>query len=147
MRSSDLMSTTLHVLTPDEPVCRAAEMMRDLDVGIVPVVEDRSDMHLVGVITDRDIAVRCVAAGNEPSQAVRDCMTTALMTTTAEADVHDLLRRMAQSQVRRVPVIDENDRLVGIVSVADVLLALGPKEPLHVERAMERISSPAYAML
>ncbi len=147
MRSSDFMSTTLHVLTPGEPVSRAAEMMRDLDVGLVPVVDDRSDMRLVGVITDRDITVRCMAAGGDAAEAVRDCMSTGLITTGPDTDVHDLLHRMAASRVRRVPVVDADDRLIGIVSIADLLLALGPKEPLHVERALEQISSPAYAGL
>lgn len=148
MRTSDCMSTELFVVTPGEPVSRAAEIMRDLDVGIVPVVDNRSDMRLVGVITDRDVTVRCVAAGGDPSRVVRDYMTASGLTTaTPNADVHDVLRRMGQAQVRRVPVVDSTDRLVGLVSTADLLIRLGAKEPLHIERTLEQISAPAFALL
>lgn len=146
MRAHDLMSTDMHVLTPGEPVQRAAELMRDVDVGFVPVVDNVVDMRLQGVITDRDIVVRCIAAGRDPSCVLRKYMTsTALQTVAPDADAHEVLGKMSDSQVRRIPVVDPDNRLVGVVSQADVLLRLGPKEPLHVTRTMERISAPEPA--
>lgn len=146
MRAHDLMSTDMHVLTPGEPVRRAAELMRDLDVGFVPVVDNPVDMRLQGVITDRDIVVRCIAEGRDPSCVLRKYMTGAgLQTVGPDADVHEVLAKMSDAQVRRIAVVDEDNRLVGVVAQADVLLRLGPKEPLHVERALEHISAPATA--
>lgn len=148
MRARDLMTTALHVVTPGESVARAAEIMRDADVGIVPVVDSARELHLRGVITDRDIAVRCVAARHNPERVVRDHMTPLpLLTVAADEDAHDVLGKMAEAQVRRVPVVDSDNRLVGVIAQADVATKLGIKEPLHVARTIERISEPAPALV
>ena len=99
-------------------VAYAAKMMRDEDVGIAPIVEgDR----LVGVLTDRDIAVRVVAEGKSPETTrVREVASTAPVTVDPEQDLDEALRLMATHQVRRLPVVEEDGRLVGVVAQADV---------------------------
>ena len=142
MHARDLMNTDLQVLTPGEPVTRAAQLMRDLDVGFLPIVNNAVEMRLQGVVTDRDIVVRCIAAGREPTCVLRKYMTSSgLQTVGPEADAHEILERMGDARVRRIPVVDEDNRVLGVVSQTDLLRRLGPTEPLHVERTLERISA------
>ena len=114
----DVMTSNPRTLAADRPVADAAKLMRDEDVGLVPVVEgDR----LVGTLTDRDIAIRVVADGRDPeSTSVREVASTDLVTIDPEQDLDEALRLMAQHQVRRIPVVEEDGRLVGVVAQADV---------------------------
>ena len=102
----------------DKPVAYAAKMMKDEDVGFAPIVEgDR----LVGTVTDRDIVVRVVAEGKDPqSVLVREIASTQIVTVDPQQDLDEALRLMAQHQVRRLPVVEEDGRLVGILAQADV---------------------------
>src|ERR671932_1691400 len=102
----------------DKSVAYAAKMMRDEDVGLAPVVEgDR----LIGTVTDRDIAIRVVAEGKDPeSTTVRDIASTKLVTIDPQQNLDEALRLMASHQVRRLPVVEEDGKLVGIVAQADV---------------------------
>lgn len=102
----------------DKSVAYAAKMMRDEDVGIAPIVEgDR----LVGVLTDRDIAVRVVAEGRDPEQTkVTEVASRDVVTLDPQQDLDEALRLMARNQVRRLPVVEEDGRLVGVVAQADV---------------------------
>src|SRR6185312_11136781 len=103
---------------PDAPVVEAAKLMQQEDVGIAPVVEGG---RLVGTITDRDIAVRVVAEGKDPrSTKVRDVASQELVTVDPQQDLDEALRLMAKHQVRRLPVVEEDGELVGIVAQADV---------------------------
>lgn len=146
MRARDIMTANPTVVTPDELVARAAEIMHELDVGIVPVVGDRSRMALEGVLTDRDIVVRCVARRHGTTCRVRDHMTSDHLDTVApEADVAAVIAKMERDRVRRIPVVGEGNRLVGIIAQADLAVKLGPKEPLQVEHMLERVSEPAHA--
>lgn len=141
MQTREIMTRSVEVTTPDEPIARAAELMRDRDVGLIPVVSDRDTMHLEGVITDRDIAVRCVAERHAPGCRVADHMTRGTLDTVApESDVHEVIAKMERDQVRRIPVVERGDRLVGIVAQADLATQLGPKEPQQIEELVERIS-------
>lgn len=143
MKAREIMTRDPQVVTADDPVSRAAEIMRDIDVGIVPVVDDRSSMRLRGVITDRDIAVRHVAERHQQDCRVGDHMTGGrLDTVDPDADAHEVTERMRRDQVRRIPVV-EGDRLVGIIAQADVAVGLGPREPQEVEQTLEQISKPA----
>ena len=102
----------------DKPVSYAAKMMRDENVGFAPIVEgDR----IVGTVTDRDVAVKVVAEGRDPeSTIVRDIASTNIVTVDPRQDLHEALRLMAQNQVRRLPVVEEDGKLVGVVAQADV---------------------------
>jgi CBS domain-containing protein len=114
----DVMTSNPRTVEARAPVIEAATLMRDEDVGIVPIVEgDR----LVGTITDRDIAIRLVAEGKDlQTTTVREIASTQLVTIDPDQDLEEALRLMAQHQVRRLPVVEEDGRLVGIVAQADV---------------------------
>ena len=119
----DLMTTNPQTVEPATPIVEVARVMRDADVGPVPVVEgDR----LVGLITDRDIVVRVVADGNDPSSTtVGEIMSTDLVTVDPDQPLDEALRLMAAHQVRRLPVTEEDGRPVGIVAQADIARELG----------------------
>jgi CBS domain-containing protein len=137
------MSTQLYVATWDEPVSVAAALMRDKEVGIIPLVNDRSSMRLVGVITDRDLAVRCVARRHDGSCTISDHMTWSdLVTAHPDEDPADIMERMEHAKIRRVPVV-EDGRLVGIIAQADIATKLGRSDPAGVEQLVERISRAA----
>jgi CBS domain-containing protein len=114
----DLMTSNPSTIEPDKTVADAAKLMRDEDVGLIPIVEGEK---LAGTITDRDIAIRVVAEGKDPqSSTVRDVMTSRLVTVDPDQDLDEALRLMAEHQVRRLPVVEEDGKLVGIVSQADI---------------------------
>jgi len=114
----DLMTSNPHSLDSGSSAVEAARIMRDEDTGIVPIVEgDR----LVGTVTDRDITVRVVAEGKDPSSAtVGEISSRELVTIDPQQGLDEALRLMARHQVRRLPVVEEDGKLVGIVSQADV---------------------------
>ena len=141
MRARDLMTANPQVVTTDEPVSHAARIMRDLNVGCVPVVDDRAHLHPSGVLTDRDLVVRCLTERHQGDCRVGDHMTTgALATVTPDADALEVITLMERHQVRRV-LVTENGRLVGIIAQADLALKDGPMEPLVVEHVLERVSA------
>src|SRR5690606_22527349 len=101
MKARDLMTSNPEFVTPDDSIDRAAQIMRDVDVGIVPVVDNASDRRLQGVITDRDIAIRHVAEGHHEQCRVADHMTRELDTVNPDADGHEVLRLMEREKIRR----------------------------------------------
>src|SRR5437763_15196187 len=114
----DLMTKNPCAIDADKPIAYAAKMMRDEDVGLAPIVEGEK---LIGTLTDRDIAIRVVAEGKDPDRTkTRDVATTRLVTVDPQQDLDEALRLMAQHQVRRLPVVEEDGRLVGVVAQADV---------------------------
>jgi CBS domain-containing protein len=117
-RISELMSPNPCAIEADKPVAYAARMMKDEDVGLAPIVQgDR----LVGTLTDRDIVMRVVAEGKDPeSTSVREVASTDLVTIDPQQDLGEALQLMARNQVRRLPVVEEDGRLVGVVAQADV---------------------------
>jgi CBS domain-containing protein len=117
-RIGDLMTDSPKTVSADQSVVDASRAMRDDDVGLVPVVEGE---RLVGTVTDRDIAIRVVAEERDPrSTTVRDIASTDLVTVDPDQDLDEALRLMAEHQVRRLPVVEEDGKLVGIVAQADV---------------------------
>jgi CBS domain-containing protein len=119
MKVSDVMTSDVQTVRPDESAQQAASFMLSADAGSIPVVDgDR----LVGMITDRDIAVRGIAKGYGPETLVRDLMTDDLVVVRTDDDLEQVASRMSEAQVRRLPVIDENERLCGIVSLGDLAL-------------------------
>jgi len=131
----EVMTSKVCSIDADKPVAYAAKMMRDEDVGLAPIVEgDR----LVGTLTDRDIAIRVVAESRDPeSTQVRDVASTDLVTIDPQQDLDEALRLMAQHQVRRLPVVEEDGRLVGVVAQADVAREADERQTGEV---VERIS-------
>ena len=113
-----LMTDNPCAIDAEKPVAHTAKMMRDETVGLAPIVEgDR----LIGTLTDRDIAVRVVAEGRDPeATAVREVASTDLVTIDPEQELDEALRLMAEHQVRRLPVVEEDGRLVGVVAQADI---------------------------
>lgn len=142
MTARTLMTPNPVVVTGEDSIRRAAQVMRDRDVGMVPVVDDRAHMHLRGVITDRDIAIRCAAEHHAGGCRVEQHMSWGHLTTVpAEASAGEVIRLMERDQIRRV-LVTEGGRLVGVVAQADLVLKAGPLEPLRVEAMLERVSAP-----
>lgn len=141
MKARDIMtSDRLESVTRQDSLTRAAQIMRDSDIGAVPVVEDRDSMRLVGIITDRDIAVRHVAEDNRQDCTVGDHMSSGrLHTASPDDDLDSVMRTMKASQIRRVPIV-ENDRMVGIIAQADIATEHGDDE--DTGEVVERISEP-----
>ena len=144
MRAREIMTPRPEVVTPTDSTQRAATIMRDMDVGFVPVVDDRSHMNLQGVITDRDIAIRHVAEGHSKQCKVQAHMTAdGIQTVGPDDDVSRVMEVMRRSQVRRVPVVD-NGCLVGVIAQADVAEEQASSRPEDVARTVEEISEPAH---
>ena len=143
MRVQEIMTKDPSCVTANATVREAAQLMRTEDVGIVPVVEQGADRKLVGVVTDRDIAIRCVADGRDGASCrVSDVMSGDTLTTCRpNDDVETVMETMGREQVRRIPIIDERGALVGIVSQADV--ARKAKNDDRVGDTVERISRPS----
>jgi CBS domain-containing protein len=115
---TEAMTADPCAIDADKSVAYAAKMMKDEDVGLAPIVEGQ---QLIGTVTDRDIVVRVVAAGKDPqSTSVREIASTDLVTVDPQQDFDEALRLMAQHQIRRLPVVEEDGRLVGVVAQADV---------------------------
>ncbi len=134
-RVEDIMSTGVTVVSPDQPLREAAQLMADLDIGSLPVCDgDR----LLGILTDRDIAVRAVAAGRGVDTPVQDVMSGDVLCVASDQPVEDVMRDMASAQVRRIPVVDSDHRLVGIVSLGDLALV----EQENVDRTLREVSKP-----
>jgi CBS domain-containing protein len=114
----DVMTSNPCTIDADKSVAYAAKMMREEDVGLAPIVEDD---RLVGMLTDRDITIRVVADGRDPEQVrVKEVASSQLVTVNPQQDLDEALRIMAKHQVRRLPVIEEGGRLVGVVAQADI---------------------------
>ncbi len=113
----DFMTTSIETVSPEQTAMDAAAFMLSTDTGSIPVCDGDK---VIGMITDRDIAVRGVAAGKGPECSVRDLMTNNIVCARDSDDVDTVAQRMADSQVRRLPVIDSSDKLVGMVSLGDL---------------------------
>lgn len=137
-QAKDVMTQSPTVVTVDAPVQEAARLMQREDTGVLPVVESQGARRVVGVITDRDIALRVVAEGRT-SATVRDAMSTGVRTCKANDDLKAVMQVMANEQVRRVPIVDERGELVGIVSQADIVLE---GDDRRAEQTIEQISQP-----
>lgn len=134
---ADLMTRNVQVIGPDEPIQRAAQLMDELNVGALPVCD--GDL-LLGMITDRDITVRATAAGLLPTQTrVADAMSDQVHWCDEGDQASEVLQRMGESQIRRVPVLNKRMVLVGIVSLGD----LATRGNADVETALRDISEPS----
>ena len=119
MRVSEAMTREVRIATPGQSIRDVAKIMADIDAGAVPVGEND---RLVGMITDRDIAIRAVAEGKGPDTPVREVMSTEVKYVFDDDDLEHVAKNMGDIQVRRLPVVNRDKRLVGIVSLGDVAL-------------------------
>jgi CBS domain-containing protein len=134
MKARDVMKTHPSVVTPDDPISKAARILRDRNIGMLPVIDNLRDRSLQGVLTDRDIVVRCTAEGHDSKCRVRDHMTTgSLKCVELDTDVSDVAAKMEGFQVRRLPVLGENGELVGVVAHQDLLARLRHGAPRLAE--------------
>ena len=136
MRVSEIMSRDVRVASPRQSIQEAAAIMAEIDAGIVPVGEND---HLVGMITDRDIAVRAVAKGKGPETSIDDVMTRDVKYCYEDEDSEHVLDNLGALQLRRVPVVSRDKRLVGIVSLGDLA---NQSANGHAGAALAEISRP-----
>ena len=146
MRAKDIMTKDPQCCRPEETARRAAEVMRDFDCGVIPVIDE--SRRLVGVITDRDLAIRGIAVGKGPDTRLSELMTPNARTCGADDDLRDVERKMAELQIRRIPIIDAGGRCLGIISQADIARAAGNGDngvsEEEIARVVEQISEPAH---
>ena len=136
MKISNVMTRDVQTVTPEQTAQEAAAFMLSADAGSIPVTDgDR----LIGMITDRDIAVRGVAKGHGPDTPVRELMSSGLICAREDDNVDEVASRMAEAQVRRLPVVDDQNRLCGIVSLGDLSRET---EGEHAHQALEGVSQP-----
>ena len=136
MKISEVMTRDVQTIQPDQTAQEAARFMLSADAGSIPVTEGE---RLIGMITDRDIAVRGVAEGRGPDTLVRDLMTDGIVCAGVDEDVDAVAQKMSDAQVRRLPVVDEQQKLCGIVSLGD-LARESEGEAAH--EALEGVSQP-----
>ena len=143
-KCSEVMTRDPVCVEPDESVTHAAQIMRQEDVGSLPVVESHSSRRLIGIITDRDIVVKVIAEGRGVEHAaVRAAMTANPASCGENDDLEDAVRVMAQRQVRRMPVVDAQGRLSGIIAQADVATRVNRDN--KTGELVEAISDPGTA--
>ena len=136
---SEIMSCDVQVIGPEESLQRAAQLMDQLNVGALPVCDGK---RLLGMVTDRDITVRGTAAGLAPQAGcVSDVMSSELQWCTEDQDSEEVMRVMSEAQVRRLPVINVDRELVGIISLGD----LATRTAEHVDDVVRSISTPSQA--
>jgi CBS domain-containing protein len=137
MKVSEIMSSDVQVISAEQPIQEAARLMMDADTGALPVGDGE---RLIGMVTDRDIAVRAVAEGRGPETPVRDVMSERPLFAWDDQDVDEVALQMSDAQVRRMPVLSrEGERLVGIVSLGDI--ARSDRDDA-AQAALEGISEP-----
>ena len=139
MRVFEAMTRDVRVALPEQTIQEAAKMMGDMDAGVLPV---REGDRLVGMITDRDIAVRAVALGKGPQTPVREVMSPEVMYCFEDDDTDAVARNMADIKVRRLPVVNRDKRLVGIIALGDLAVVEGPRA---AGEAVSGISQPGGA--
>lgn len=137
---ADVMTRGVRTMTPDDSVVDAARCMDELNVGVIPVCEGDK---LVGMVTDRDIVVRGVAQEGEiRSMKLVDVMSAHVRCAKEDDDIEQVLSEMAEAQIRRLPVVDGNQKLVGIVTLGDIA-AKNPEDEVDVAMSLGDISTPA----
>ncbi len=144
MKVRDMMTKKPECATPDMDLQKVAKMMADRNVGAIPVVENKDNHKIIGMVTDRDIATRAVAKGKNPAQmTAKDIMSTPVATVNQEDDVEDVARMMEKMMVRRIPVVDANGNICGMVAQADIAL----KATDHTKDVVQSVSKPSNRQL
>jgi CBS domain-containing protein len=142
MKAREIMSKNPTCVTPDTPLVDAARLMKEENIGVVPVVESSDSRRLVGVLTDRDIAIRAVAEGRDgATTSVGHVMSTDIHTSAPDDSVDDVMALMGSEQIRRIPIVDERGEVVGIIAQADIVLEA--QDDKQAEKTVEKISEPS----
>ena len=136
MKIRDVMTSEVQTIRPDQTAREAAAFMLSADAGSIPVTEGD---QLIGMITDRDIAVRGVAKGHGPDTPVRDLMTNGIVCVNIDDEIDAVASKMSEAQVRRLPVVDDQQRLCGIVSLGDLSRETDDN---IAQEALEGVSAP-----
>ena len=141
-KCSEVMTSKPVCCVPNDMVSRAAKLMKVGNIGAIPVVEDEKQRKLVGIVTDRDLALHIVAEGRDPkSTKVGAVMTANVVTCTADDDLQKALDAMAAHQLRRIPVVDSENQLVGIIAQADVATRVDqPEKTAEVVKEISQAS-------
>lgn len=140
MTCREIMTQNPTCCVPSDTAARAAQIMKTDDVGPVPIVDNYGNNLLVGIVTDRDLALKVVAEGKDPSSMrLENIMSRSLVTCSPDDDIHDAMRKMSDNQVRRIPIVDNERRLIGIIAQADVARHASEQQ---VGGVVEDISSP-----
>ena len=142
MKAKDFMTQSPAFCTPEDSVIHAARLMEANDCGSLPVVESISSRRLVGIVTDRDIALRVLGKGLPPDTKLKDVMTPKAIFSRRDDDLEKVESLMALHQVRRIPVVDEDGTCVGIIAQADLARRRGVVSPGDFAGVVERISAP-----
>lgn len=136
MNVNSCMSTDVRLASPGESIREAARMMKEIDAGILPVGEND---RIIGMITDRDIAMRAVAEGKGPDTTVSDVMSREVLYCYDDEGLDDVARQMRELQIRRMPVLNRDKRLVGIISIGDLAIT---DDTARAADALEGVSQP-----
>ena len=143
-KCKEVMTKQISCCVSGDTAARVAQAMKSEDIGSVPIVDSQESKKLIGVVTDRDLAIHIIAEGRDPNTTrVEQIMTRKLVTCGPDDDVQQALDAMARHQIRRIPVVDSAGRVVGIIAQADV--ATRVQQPEKTARVVERISQPRAA--
>ena len=137
MKVSKIMTRDVRLLNPDNTIREAASLMAEIDSGALPVGEND---RLVGMVTDRDIVIRAVAKGKSADTKIADVMSKEMLYCFDTDEIDDVTRNMGKAQVRRLPVVNKDKHLVGIVSLGDLARK---DDPAEVGRTMSRVATPS----
>jgi CBS domain-containing protein len=135
MKIKDVMTHDVSFVTPDAPIVQIAQRMRDEDIGAIPVTEND---RIIGMVTDRDIVVRGIASGSMETATARSVMSPRVLYCYEDQSVNEILENMGEQQVRRMPVVNRDKRLVGVVSIGDLSQASQRK----AGESLKEISQP-----
>ncbi len=141
MKVKEIMSTKIASLDSNDSIEKAAQLMKQYDVGSIPVC---SQDKVIGIVTDRDIALRATADGGDVKQTVRDIMSSDPVVGSPDMDVHDAARTMSEKQIRRLPIVDHNS-LIGIIALGDI--SLEPTLQDNAQEALKNISQPNHGSM
>ena len=143
MKCSEIMTKDPVCCLPSDTVNKAAQLMKTENVGPIPVVADQDSKRLIGIVTDRDLALKVVAeAKDAKSTMVDDVMTTGVVACRADDNLQNALKAMEEHQVRRIPIIDDNDRVIGIIAQADIATRINqPKKTAEVVEGISKTNA------
>ena len=141
-KARDIMTESPACCTADTSAREAAQQMEQNDCGSLPVVESRDSMKLIGMVTDRDLALRILGRGQDPNTPIREAMTRNVSSVKADDDLDSVEQVMSGQQVRRVPVCDDQGRVLGIIAQADLARELQSVGTKDFSRVVEKISQP-----